>query len=408
MAVLPLSAAHDTHHLSDTKPTVEMADIFREHGAAYQKTQGLSYDQIKAMHAIMNCRTSVLGGHKSTCDNCGVDEISYNSCRNRHCPKCQTIRKLKWITDRESELLPVPYFHVVFTLPHELNSLILSNKEKLYDLLFKAASKTLLAFGHDTKRLGGELGAIMVLHTWGQTLSLHPHIHCIVPGGALTPENKWVSAKSNYLFPVKAMAKLFRTYYLKALKACYNKGELEFHGTSQQLADENRFKNLIETLWKKNWIVYAKKPFDGPKQVIRYLSNYTHRVAISNYRLLKMENNLLSFQYKDYADNNKTKVMTLTCNDFIQRFLLHVLPPQFTRIRQIGFLANRYKKEKLEKCRSALNSQLAEVEEKTGQAIIKDFYDIDIDQCTHCKIGKMKIVLLLSNQFSRAKIADTS
>jgi hypothetical protein len=279
---------------------------------------------------------------------------------------------------------------------------------KLYDCLFKAVSKTLLTFGHDTKRLGGELGAIMVLHTWGQTLSLHPHLHCIVPGGALAPDNQWVPATSNYLFPVKAMANLFRANYLKALKACYAKGELEFHGTSQPLSKPYAFTKLVEALWEKAWVVYAKKPFAGPKQIIRYLSNYTHRIAISNYRLLKIENNAVSFQYKDYADNNKTKIMTLTCNDFIQRFLLHVLPTQFTRIRQIGFLANRHKKEKLNRCHKALNSSLNKRKEKTDKAILKDFYGVDSEQCTHCNVGRMKITLLFSNQFNRAKNWDTS
>jgi len=391
-----------------TRASFEVADIFKEHGDRCNDKKSLPFEHVKVINAIVNCRTAILGGHHTQCDNCGVEDISYNSCRNRHCPKCQTARRLQWIAQREAELLPVPYFHVVFTLPHELNPLLLSNKKLLYDLLFKAASKTLITFGQDPKRLGGKLGAIMVLHTWGQTLSLHPHVHCIVPGGALTSSGSWISAKSNYLFPVRAMAKHFRANYLFLLQEYRDKEQLQFHGSSQALLEKNGLNNLINKLWKKNWIVYAKKPFGGPEQVIQYLGNYTHRIAISNHRITKIENGFVWFRYKDYADSNKTKIMKLSVHDFCQRFVLHILPSQFTRIRQIGLLANRTKKQALEKCHHALGSIATTTPKETTQAIILRVCGTDIEKCSNCEKGNITIIRLFSNQLNRARLNDTS
>lgn len=390
------------------RPSLEVADIFRQYSDKYLKTNSVSWQQRKAINAIKQCRTSMLGGHMNACNNCGITDISYNSCRNRHCPKCQTVDKLRWIAKRESELLPVPYFHVVFTLPHELNPLINSNSALLYDLLFKAASETLLAFGHDKKRLGGELGATIVLHTWGQALTLHPHLHCIVPGGALTGSNEWVTTKSNYLFPVKAMAKCFKRCYLKKLYYYYNKQELQFHGQARDYEEQSRFNALYDSLWKKDWVVYAKKPFDSAKNVVRYLGRYTHRIALSNHRLVSIKGGKVSFLWRDYSDNNKQKIMTITANEFIRRYLQHVLPPRFTRIRQIGILANRSKAKKLALCNLALQHQQTEYKPETVEEIMLRVAHIDITQCRHCLTGKKKIVLTLLKRNLTPEGVDSS
>jgi hypothetical protein len=381
------------------KPKLEVADIFHSYIEDYRRDHPVSHAQQKAINAILQCRTAALGGHIDMCDHCGAIDISYNSCRNRHCPKCQTVKKLRWIKQREAELLPVPYFHVVFTLPHELNPLIYSNQALLYDLLFKAVSETLLAFGQDTKRLGGELGAILVLHTWGQNLSFHPHLHCIVPGGALTKDSRWIEAKSNYLFPVKAMAKHFRANYLRHLQEYYAQNTLAFYGQSEGYALSAEFNRLKETLWQKEWVVYAKQPFAGPQQIIQYLSNYTHRIAISNHRLISCEDGKVSFRWRDYADRNKTKVMTLSADEFIRRYLQHVLPLGFTRIRQIGFLANRYKAEKLKKCRTALDFHVEPIIEETVDRLLLRVYHININLCRHCHIGSKQTISILVDKY---------
>lgn len=390
------------------KPALEIADILHRYGENYQLHHAISHEQKKVIRAILQCRTAVLGGHIEQCEQCGAVDISYNSCRNRHCPKCQAVKKLRWVKQRESELLPAPYFHVVFTLPHELNALVLSNPALFYNLLFKAVSETLLTFGQDPKRLGGELGATLVLHTWGQNLSLHPHLHCIVPGGALTKDLRWVKAKSNYLFPVKAMAKHFRANYLRNLQECYINHQLQFHGDSKRYASSAEFNSLKEILWKKDWIVYAKKPFAGPQQVIQYLSQYTHRIAISNHRLISSENDKISFRWRDYADKNKTKVMTLDAEEFIRRYLQHVLPSRFTRIRHIGFLANRYKVDKLKQCRIALNVNEEPIIEETTDQLLLRIYHVNIHRCPHCLMGNKKLILILLNKYHRSRGMDTS
>jgi predicted Zn-ribbon and HTH transcriptional regulator len=403
-----LLAGHGDSEEDKQRPTLEVADIFRHYHAEYQLDQAVSYEQQKAINAILQCRTAALGGHVDQCDQCGAKEISYNSCRNRHCPKCQTIKKLRWIKQREAELLPVPYFHVVFTLPHELNALVRSNQPLFYNLLFKAVSETLLAFGRDTKRLGGEVGATLVLHTWGQNVSLHPHIHCIVPGGALTNDSRWIQAKSNYLFPVKAMARYFRARYLKLLFSPSIQNKLKFHGKSQCYTDPSELNRLKELLWQKNWVVYAKKPFAGPKQIINYLSNYTHRIALSNHRLIKDENGKISFYWRDYSDENKTKIMTLDAKEFMRRYLQHVLPSGFTRIRQIGFLANRYRTDKLNQCRAALNFKPEPVIEESIDQLLWRVYQLDIHRCTHCETGTKKTIGTLPNLYEPSRGHDTS
>jgi hypothetical protein len=399
----PLPTGSDNLFL---KPKLEVADIFQRYIEDYRRDHPVPHVQQKAINAILQCRTAALGGHIDMCNHCGAIDISYNSCRNRHCPKCQTAKKLRWIKEREAELLPVPYFHVVFTLPHELNPLIYSNQALLYDLLFKAVSETLLAFGQDTKRLGGELGAILVLHTWGQNLSFHPHLHCIVPGGALTKDSRWIAAKSNYLFPVRAMAKHFRANYLRKLQEYYAKNKLAFHGESERYALPIEFNRLKETLWQKDWVAYAKQPFAGPQQIIQYLSNYTHRIAISNHRLISCEDGKVSFKWRDYADKNKTKVMTLSADEFIRRYLQHVLPLGFTRIRQIGFLANRHKAEKLKRCRTALDFHAEPIIEETVDKLLLRVYHIDINLCRHCHVGSKQTISILVDKYHRGP--DTS
>lgn len=398
----------DNGEIRIAKPKLEVADIFQRHIETYRYHNPVSYEQQKAIQAILQCRTATLGGHTDKCEHCGAIDISYNSCRNRHCPKCQTIKKLRWIKQRESELLPVPYFHVVFTLPHELNTLVYSNQTLLYDLLFKMVSETLLTFGRDRKRLGGELGATLVLHTWGQNLSLHPHLHCIVPGGALTKDSRWVTAKSNYLFPAKAMSKYFRANYLRHLQAYYAKNELAFYGKSKCYASSAEFNRLKETLWQKDWIVYAKQPFAGPKQIIQYLSNYTHRIAISNHRLISDENGKVSFKWRDYAHKNKMKVMTLSAEEFMRRYLQHVLPAGFTRIRQIGFLANRYKADKLNQCRTALDFNAEPIVEESVYELLLRVYRVDMNRCRHCHIGSKRTILTLFNKYHQNRGMDTS
>ena len=379
------------------KPKIEIADILQRYGHNYHKQRGLSLQQYKAMSAITQCRSATLGGHMNACNNCGATDISYNSCRNRHCPKCQTVDKLRWVAKRGSELLPVTYFHVVFTLPHDLNPLVMSNQNQLYQLLFKSVSKTLLTFGQDKKRLGGEIGATLVLHTWGQALDLHPHLHCIVPGGALATNGNWIATKSNYLFPVKAMANFFKRCFLTELKQLFQNEQLQFYGQAIPLKQCKNFNTLCDKLWHTSWIVYAKPPFANAQTVVRYLGRYTHRIAIANHRLIGIDNDKVIFHWRDYRDDNKQKNMTLSAEEFIRRFFLHVLPSGFTRIRHIGFLANRYKAKKLQQCCDALEHQQTTYQNETVAQILLRVANLDIWQCKHCDNGKKQIVLTLYN-----------
>ena len=321
---------------------VELADIFRAYGESYRRNHPLPVSHLKVIEAVERCRTAALGGHIERCDSCGFERPAYNSCRNRHCPKCQSLAKVKWLEKQKSELLPVGYFHLVFTLPHELNGLILTNKKILLSHLFKAVGETLVEFGHT--RLGGQIGFITVLHTWDQTLLDHFHLHCLVPAGALSFDQKrWSPARKNFLFPVKALSIVFCGKFLDLLKNAFAQNKLLFVGQTASLADPVAFKLLINALRKKSWIVYAKKPFGSPVHVLDYLGRYTHRVALSNDRILSAHNGEVTFSYRDRKDQNRKKTMTLDAHEFIRRFLLHVIPKGFVRVRHFGFLANRSK-----------------------------------------------------------------
>jgi len=359
----------------------ELADIFRRYGESYRKTHFLPASQRKVMRAVSVCRTQELGGHLKQCDTCGFEHPAYNSCRNRHCPKCQSLAKAKWLEKQTSELLPVGYFHLVFTLPHEFNGLILAHKKIVLALLFKAVSETLLEFGQ--RRFGATLGVIAVLHTWDQTLKDHFHLHCLVPAGALSLDHsRWISARKNFLFPVTALSQVFRGKFLDLLQQACDKGKIP-------AAD-----NEIRASRQKSWVVYAKKPFGSPKTVLDYLGRYTHRVALSNDRILKVQNSQVTFSYRDRKDGDRKKTMTLEAQEFIRRFLLHVLPDGFMRIRHFGFLANRSKKQALAQCRKLLklDPALPEIPKQSAIDLLRELTGIDLSRCPSCHQGTLIVV----------------
>jgi predicted Zn-ribbon and HTH transcriptional regulator len=359
----------------------ELADIFRSHGESYRRAHRLPASHKKVMRAVSICRTAELGGHLKQCDTCGFEHPAYNSCRNRHCPKCQSLAKAKWLKKQTSELLPVGYFHLVFTLPHELNRLILANKKILLALLFKAVSDTLLEFGHT--RLKGTLGIIAVLHTWDQMIKDHFHLHCLIPAGALSfDHSRWIAARKNFLFPVNALSLVFRGKFLGLLKQVLDQGKIQAESEG------------IKELRKKNWVVYAKKPFGSPQTVLDYLGRYTHRVALSNDRILNVQNGQVTLSYRDRKDKDRKKTMTLDAQEFIRRFLLHVLPDGFMRIRHFGFLANRVKKLALPQCRKllGLNPALPEIPKPSAHELLRELIGIDLSRCPSCKQGTMIIV----------------
>ncbi len=375
------------------KARPELADIFRQHGQSYRRTHRLPRSHLKVMHAIEVCRTKELGGHLKKCDTCGFEHPTYNSCRNRHCPKCQSLAKARWLKKQNSELLPTGYFHLVFTLPHELNWLILSCKKLLLSLLFKAVSETLLEFGET--RLRGTLGIIAVLHTWDQTLKDHFHLHCLIPAGALCfDQSRWVACRKNFLFPVKALSLVFRGKFLDSVERAFDQGKLKLTGQRVSLANDKPCKEKLRALRKKKWVVYAKKPFGSPEKVLDYLGRYTHRVAISNNRILKVQNGQVTFSFRDRKDKDRLKSMTLDAEKFIRRFLLHVLPEGFVRVRHFGFLANRAKKQSLSRCRQllGLNPTLPEIPKKSPQDLMLELTGIDLTRCPRCKQGTMVIV----------------
>jgi hypothetical protein len=338
------------------EPRLELADIVRAHGDAFRRTHVLARVQQQALRAIAACRTAVLGGHQETCDQCGAVRIAYNSCRNRHCPKCQTLLKERWLAARRAELLPVPHFHLVFTLPHSLNPLAQGNPRVLYAALFHAAAHTLLTFGRDPRHLGGTLGITAVLHTWGQNLTQHLHLHCLVTGGALAADrSRWIASRPGFLFPVRALARVFRAKYLDALRVAFDAGQLRFAARTVALAERATFERFLATHRTTDWIVYAKRPFAGPAQVLEYLGRYTHRVALSNDRLLRFDDGAVHFAWRDYADHDRRKVLRLGVDEFLRRFLLHVLPAGFLRIRHFGLLANRRKADAFARCRTLLD-----------------------------------------------------
>jgi predicted Zn-ribbon and HTH transcriptional regulator len=386
-----------THHdPTDAKnqKQPELADIFRLYADDYRRSHPVAYEQLKVMHHIQICRTAALGGHVEQCDQCAFEQIAYNSCRDRHCPKCQTLTKEKWLNERKAELLPCGYFHLVFTLPHTLNPIILSNKKTTLNILFAAVNQTLQAFASDPQwRLEGRLGFISVLHTWSQTLIDHFHIHCLIAAGALSfTKDKWIPANDDYLFKITSLAKAFKNCYLKLLVNAYDKDQLIFTPKTAALKSRQAFKQLINGVSKKRWIAYAKRPFAGPRQVLEYLGRYTHRVAISNYRIISIDNRRVTFTYRDRQNDDQIKKMTLDAAEFIRRFLLHVLPKGFFKIRYFGFLSHTNKKQLIPLIRKLIDVH-ATLPEKIKKESISQMMlrltGIDISCCPKCKKGKM-------------------
>jgi len=377
-----------------TSHGVEVADIFRQHGPEYRSAHCLPLNHLRVMRAVEVCRTAVLGGHKDRCDSCGHIEISYNSCRNRHCPKCQTLQKERWIEARGEDLLPIQYFHVVFTIPSELNALVIMNQKVMYDLLFRSVSETLMELSVNPKHLGARIGFMGVLHTWGQNLMDHPHVHCVVTGGGLSSEGThWVSCREKFFIPVRVMSALFRGKFLSHLKGVFESGGLIFPGSIGHLSDPHAFEISRRRLYHKKWVVYCKPPFDGAEGVLQYLGRYTHRIAISNNRIISAEGGTITFRWRDYADGNKQKVMTLKAEEFIRRFLLHVLPNRYVRLRHFGLLANRSRKDNITLCRELLGTDRTETKEKdrkeTWQEQLLRITGIDVFACPVCRTGRM-------------------
>ena len=340
-----------------SRPTLEVADIVRRTGNSFweQQQSHLAWPHRKVLDAIVRCRTAALGGHRDQCVRCGHQAISFNSCRNRHCPKCQGNARAKWLAARSAELLHVSYFHVVFTLPHELSALALQNKRLLYDLLYRTSAATMLELARDPKHLGADIGFLGVLHTWGQNLEHHPHVHYIVPAGGLALDgSRWIDSSRRFFLPVHALSRVFRGKFAAGLKQLYVEEKLQFHGSQQYLAAFGSFSNFLRQLFRQDWVVYAKPPFGGADHVLNYLARYTHRVAISNHRLVAFENERVSFRWRDYAHGSKKKVMTVSAHEFLRRFLLHVLPDGLVRIRHFGLFANRRRSAALERCRALL------------------------------------------------------
>ncbi len=374
----------------------EVADVFRLYGDDYRQKHNISSGKHQAMRLIEMCRTAALGGHIEICDNCGIERNAYNSCRNRHCPKCQTLVKEKWLNARKSELLPCPYFHNVFTLPHELNPLILVNMKTMMGILFAAVKETLQAFAHDPQwRLEGQLGFISVLHTWNQKLLDHFHLHCIIPAGVLSfDKKKWTVGREEYLFKVESLGKDFRNRYLHKLQKAYEKEELRFIGNTKSLADKQNFMKLIKKLRGKQWITYSKQPFGGPEQVLEYLGRYTHRVGITNNRILSIDDGQVTFSYQDRADDNKQKELTVKAEEFIRRFLLHILPKGFMKIRYFGFLGHANKRTAIPLIWKLIDPDavIAKKVVETVHEIMLRVSGIDISLCQECGKGKMVCV----------------
>jgi hypothetical protein len=368
----------------------EVQDIFLRYGDDYRTNHKLTLVQHKAMSSIQKCRTSQLGGHKEVCDDCGHTRISYNSCRNRHCPKCQTLAKERWIENQKSNLLDVGYFHVVFTIPDTLNLMAYQNQKAIYTLLFKAVSETLAELASDKKYLGAKIGFTSVLHTWGQNLSHHPHIHCIVPGGGLSSIGKWVNSRKKFFIPVKVLSRKFRGKFLYYLKQLYYQNRLEFHGSQTYLCNNKDFEKLLSSLYDKEWVVYCKPPFKNAACVVEYLARYTHRVAISNKLILRIEKDTVTFKWRDYKDGSKHKVMTLSADEFIRRFLIHILPNGFMKIRHYGLLGNRNKTTKLKVCKQLTHTPLISKEKASTLELIQRITGIDVCKCPNCGSEKPK------------------
>ena len=387
----------------NNREQLEVADIFRLYGDGYKHSNSLPYEKIKVMHHIEVCRTAELGGHVEQCDQCGFEQNAYNSCRDRHCPKCQCLVKEQWLNDRKAELLPCGYFHFVFTLPHDLNPIILCNKKITLQILFSSVSETLQAFAKDPQwRLEGQLGFISVLHTWSQTLMDHFHLHCLIPAGVLSlKKDGWIPARESFLFRIQSLAKAFKKCYLQKLQTAYQNNKLIFPGNTAKYQSQQEFEKLIKSLSKGKWIAYAKRPFAGPEQVLEYLGRYTHRVAISNNRIISIDNGQVSFTYRDRERNNEIREMTLDAHEFIRRFLLHVLPMGFVKIRYFGFLSHKNKNQAIALIRKIIDPD-AELPEKIAETIMEMMLRLtgkDITCCPKCEKGKMKTIRKLPRPY---------
>jgi hypothetical protein len=372
----------------------EVQDVFRLYGETYRQAYKLSLVQLKAMSAIEKCRTGELGSHTDICENCGDIQISYNSCRNRHCPKCQTLAKERWIDNQKYNLLNVGYFHVVFTVPDDLRSVFYQNQVILYPLMFQAVSETLKELAANKKYLGAQLGFTAVLHTWGQNLSYHPHIHCIVPAGGLSKINKWVHSRKKFFIPVKVLSRKFRGKLLCLLQSKNICSKLQFFGNHAQLSIPHFFYDLMRDCFKKEWVVYCKPPFKSSAHVVEYLGRYTHRVAISNNRILKIENGQVSFKWRDYKDGNRWKIMTVSAFEFIRRFLQHVLPQGFMKIRHYGLFASRTKTNKLNLCKHLTHTPFVAIQKASTLDLLCKILGTNPSVCCHC--GKLRHPDMLS------------
>ena len=396
------------------RPNLEVADVLRRHGEAYRAEHdtSLSSSQRRVMHAIETCRTAALGGHVEQCDACEHQRISYNSCRNRHCPKCQSLARAEWIEHRQAELLNCQYFHVVFTLPEEIASIAYQNKAVVYNLLFQATAETLRTIAADPRHLGAGIGFFAILHTWGQNLMHHPHLHCVVPGGGLSSDKqRWISCRRDFFLPVRVLSRFFRRRFLEMIERAFDCGELRFYSALANLQNRDAFQEYIVPVRRKEWVVYAKPPFAGPEQVLDYVGRYTHRVAISNNRLLDMDDGHVRFRWKDYAGGNQQKSMTLTADEFIRRFLLHALPTGMQRIRYYGLLGNRHRAENLTRCRDLLKMPLTTPDEPDEPRDYRSHYEAltgrSLHQCPVCQEGHMRLTVTLPRGNKVAAI-DTS
>lgn len=393
----------------------EVADVFRRYGDAYRESHGASLctAQRRVMSAITLCRTAALGGHVERCDRCDHQRICYNSCRDRHCPKCQALARAQWLDDRRSQLLDTQYFHVVFTLPQPVAAVALQNKEIVYNILFRAASETLRTIAADPRHLGAQIGFFAVLHTWGQNLLHHPHLHCVVPGGGISPDGtRWIACRKDFFLPIRVLARLFRRLFLDHLVKAFEAGELRFFASLEPLRTRQAFLRHIAPARKTDWVVYAKPPFAGPEQVLSYVARYTHRVALSNDRLLDIEDGQVRFRWKDYRDGNRRKTMTIAAGEFIRRFLLHVLPEGFQRIRHYGFLANRCRAQKLDLCRRLLQMPPPATANDETNKDYRDRYEeltgLSLKTCPLCQVGHMAVTEILPCTAIRPPITDTS
>jgi hypothetical protein len=397
------------------RPKLEVADIFRRYGAAYREKHraSMSTAQRRVMSAIEVCRTAALGGQIEQCNACGQQRICYRSCRNRHCPKCQSLARAEWIEHRQAELLNCEYFHVVFTVPDKIAAIAYQNKEVVYNILFQATAETLRIIAADPKHLGAEIGFFAVLHSWGSALLHHPHLHCVVPGGGISPDGtRWISCKPGFFLHVRVLSLLFRRLFLEHLQIAFDSGKLQFLNAWERLRDRREFVRYLEPLKKVKWVVYAKRPFAGPEQVLDYVGRYTHRIAISNNRLLDIEGGQVSFRYKDYRDESQQKTMTLSAEEFIRRFLLHALPRGFHRIRYYGFLGNRRRQEKLALCRQLLGMAPSIVQQQPPE--VQDYREryeeltgVSLRVCPVCRRGQMVLVETLPAP-RRPAIKDSS